>query len=98
MKNHQRWRALTLASGVLSVAGLAVLFLGLHDIRHDYASPATMSRIAGSGAEALPKWSACAGEWHAIAAGFWVVTAFHVLFFTGVIGSARAKRSAAGDR
>ena len=85
MRAKKIMAAVTAASGVLSLLSLVGLYLALHDIAQDYASPAIIREHARIAPGTLPEWTACALEWRVVAIGFCLILLFHVFFLVGFI-------------
>jgi len=77
--------------GILSLGSLTILFLALHDIHNDYASPKVIQEQTRLAAGSLPDWTECPLEWTFVKIGFWLIVAFHITFAVSLIRQALKK-------
>jgi hypothetical protein len=76
--------------GTLSSGGMIMIYLALHDIWHDYASPEVWIRAG----KTLPDWysanvNRCPLEWGVIQMAFLLILAFHILLFIRMLKTPR---------
>lgn len=81
MRSARAVSIITLGLGVVSFLCLVGYYLALHDIFRDYVSREVLQNLRIASAEAIPQWTACAGEWRLLGMAFWPMLLFHVIFF-----------------
>ncbi len=82
---HRTLTIITVNLGIASAVLLLAMFGALHDISEDYASAETWTREGMPVPDWVPEWVACELEWNVVEIGWWVLAAFHIMFFVSII-------------